>query len=453
MIDTLSNIYCKGMSPEELANKFLQLYYDGVSPSIPIDPFKIMRDLNMVYQFMDFEELEGIYLVPDNVDDIAVVGINYNRPITRKRFTAAHELCHHIKDKNNETCPINSATSNVIERYAERFAAALLMPIEQLQQVALTYKKGTFLSLDDVLIISDKFGVSFRACALRLAYTLHLLDFENSTDLNQKLTQYKPDWHKKQFGIDIENIELLKQAVNSYPFFFKIEPNIVWYKFKNEFIYHENRLEGVDISEEEVAEIVTDLRLHKSESEFCNTEYENIIQVAGHVSIYDYIFSTEDKPSVFSLLKLHQMLFQFAPCPEEAGKTRTDNNFILGSSVELVDSKIVVTELMKLQPIIENLIDRKEKYSISEYIGKMAGVHHRMTQIHPFNDGNGRCTRAFLNWMLRLKNLPPIYIKASAKEAYYQALVLADEDLNYNELARIFMRELFRTMIEYNKSR
>ena len=49
-----------------------------------------------MYQLMEFENLEGIYLVPEGEKDLPVVGINYKRKITRQRFTAAHELCHHL---------------------------------------------------------------------------------------------------------------------------------------------------------------------------------------------------------------------------------------------------------------------------------------------------------------------------------------------------------------------
>ncbi len=45
-------------------------------PSIPIDPFKLMREYGIVYQFMEFEDLEGIYLVPEDDNDIPLVGIN-----------------------------------------------------------------------------------------------------------------------------------------------------------------------------------------------------------------------------------------------------------------------------------------------------------------------------------------------------------------------------------------
>ena len=85
-------------SPEALANVFLKEFFNK-ELSFPIDPFMILKDLGVIYQFRDFEELEGIYLLPEASVDIPVVGINLNRRVTRQRFTAAHELCHHIKDK------------------------------------------------------------------------------------------------------------------------------------------------------------------------------------------------------------------------------------------------------------------------------------------------------------------------------------------------------------------
>ncbi len=105
MTDISENLFEFGMSPQALAEKVLEDRFGKEIPSIPIDPFKLMREYGIVYQFMEFEDLEGIYLVPEDDNDIPLVGINYKRKITRQRFTAAHELCHHLKDRRNEVCP------------------------------------------------------------------------------------------------------------------------------------------------------------------------------------------------------------------------------------------------------------------------------------------------------------------------------------------------------------
>lgn len=448
MSNKFSTIYCDGMTPRKLAQKVIEDIYGGDNPLIPIDPFKMMRIYGIVYQFMEFKDLEGIYLVPEDDNDVAVVGINKKRPITRQRFSAAHELCHHLKDRANETCPIGA--KNNVEVFAEQFAAELLMPYSIFKTEADKYAMDGKVSFDDALILAEEFGVSFNSCVRRLAYDFHMIDgsYEN---LNKLIVKYKPDKKKEELGIDKESIMLVRQALDSYVFFFTIEQNLVWYRFKNDFIYNENRMEGLNLDEEEVAEIVTDLRLNRQESVYCRENYEDLIQVLGHSELYDYILSTQDKLTIYKLLDINRMLFQFAPFPEEAGKTRTDNNLVLGTKFETVDWTQVVMELYKLQNHVDDLLVHINDLTISEYVLKCLEIHHRVTQIHPFRDGNGRSSRALLNWMLRLKGLPPIYFRTTEKESYYKALEKADQDGDYNELLRVTIRELYRTIERFLK--
>lgn len=83
----VNSFYKPGMSPKDLASIVLKDSFGDADPLIPIDPFRLLRKYGIVYQFMDFKDLEGLYLVPTDEEDIAVVGINKNRPITRQRFT------------------------------------------------------------------------------------------------------------------------------------------------------------------------------------------------------------------------------------------------------------------------------------------------------------------------------------------------------------------------------
>lgn len=220
--------YYRGMTPRELATKVLNDNFKDKMSSIPIDPFRLMRKYGVVYQFMEFEDLEGIYIVPEDDNDVALIGINYQRPITRQRFTAAHELCHHLKDRESDI-------------------------------------------------------------------------------------------------------------------------------------------------------------------------------------------------------------------------------YVAGAEFETEDYRNIPLELQKLQKPVEELSDKSDELSNSEYLLEALKIHHRITQIHPFRDGNGRTSRALLNWMLRYKGLPPIYFKASEKELYYHALQSADSQGECSELLYITIQELFRTMIQLNK--
>jgi fido (protein-threonine AMPylation protein) len=53
-------------------------------------------------------------------------------------------------------------------------------------------------------------------------------------------------------------------------------------------------------------------------------------------------------------------------------------------------------------------------------------LHYKFIRIHPFDDGNGRMARILMNLVLMMNGLPPVIIKSEKKEAYYQALQMAD---------------------------
>ena len=55
-----------------------------------------------------------------------------------------------------------------------------------------------------------------------------------------------------------------------------------------------------------------------------------------------------------------------------------------------------------------------------------AWLHHRFTQIHPFQDGNGRVARALLTWHLAKKNYLPVVISRDDRTQYIEALESAD---------------------------
>lgn len=446
-------LYHSGMSAEELAQAVLTEYFDGKEPSFPIDPFKMIRDFGIMYQFMEFKELEGIYILPDDEDDIPMIGINFNRPITRQRYTAAHELCHHIKDRDSSICPISGKRTK-IESFADAFASELLMPTKYLKAEARKYAVNGTVNRNDILKIAEYFGTSFESAVFSVAYRANMLDGDtDAQSIRRDNRKFKPEQKKVELGLDTENVNLWEQVVNSYEYFWSVDNKYAWYIFKNDFIYHENRLERLNLDDDVVAEIIADLRYNKSNSQYCNEECEEIIQVAGHSALYDYIYDTDDKLDIYKIQKLNKMLYQFAPFPEAGGVYRQDNNFVTGAEFETVDYHMVVPEIIALDVPMKILIDEIDKLSVADVIKQAAVLHHRITVIHPFSDGNGRCSRALLNWTYRLKGLPPIYIKYPEKEEYYEGLSNVDKNNSYDKLFKVFMREVIRSSMQLNRIR
>ncbi len=438
-------------SPEALASKVLEIYFKTEKPSYPIDPFKLLNEFDVIFQFRDFKDLEGIYLVPEDQNDIPIVGININRPIYRQRFTAAHELCHHIKDKDESICPINGRQKSPRETFADRFASALLMPKKDLYAIACTYIEAGYVSLDSALTISDYFGVSFESCIFTLAYQFNMINGDiNADKLKKRIRKYKPDTQRLSLNLRKYDPILVKNIIDSYSYFFDIGNNVIWYRFKNDFIYNENKIEGNNIEHEDVAEILADLRMKKQDSVYCKSEYKEIIEVAGHASMYDYMIETNDDISGYKMLNLNKMLFQYAPYPELAGGTRTNNNFVISAKFETVDWHMVPKEIVNIDDAIKSLLNVKDELSVSQYIDEVIKIHHKITVVHPFADGNGRVSRVMLNWLFKIKKLPPVYLKYDRKEKYYDALKKADLDGDHTDLSEVFYREILYSMIQLN---
>ena len=73
-------------------------------------------------------------------------------------------------------------------------------------------------------------------------------------------------------------------------------------------------------------------------------------------------------------------------------------------------------------------------------------IHHWLTWIHPFKDGNGRTARLFLNLYFIQKNYPSITIKNDNRDKYYQILKSADR---YNYIPMIeFLEKNMRESID-----
>ena len=99
---------------DRLAEDFLKEYFKEEPIKYPINPFQILKDMGVMFLLQRYRKLEGVYLPATGDDDYPMVGINADRPITRQRFTAAHELCHHLRDADKQTARKTRANNSRI---------------------------------------------------------------------------------------------------------------------------------------------------------------------------------------------------------------------------------------------------------------------------------------------------------------------------------------------------
>ncbi|MFX9740650.1 Fic family protein, partial [Acinetobacter baumannii] len=68
-----------------------------------------------------------------------------------------------------------------------------------------------------------------------------------------------------------------------------------------------------------------------------------------------------------------------------------------------------------------------------------AWLHHRFTQIHPYQDGNGRLVRAITTLLLLKAGLLPLVIDRDLRVEYISSLEAADFG-DLTQLASLFAR-------------
>lgn len=439
---------------ESMAAAYLAAYFGNSKIEYPLSPFKMLKDEGVEFMIRNFNKLEGVYIPAQSQEDISIVGISANRPITRQRFTAAHELCHHFRDADKQVaCPIGQ--KNASEYFADAFASALLMPMGELKVKVNEYKDANGnVSFDDILKIADYFGVSFESCVRRIAYKIHAVEGDiESKVLKNRIRKYQPDKKRKALGMSYEN--LYSDLIDNYAEQLRFTPNdYARYIFENTYIYNDSRLEGLEVSIEEASEIVTDLRNNLQNSKYCTEENEAYLSVAGHYSMYQDIFliPVKDSLNIYDSFKLNKDLFTYYPHPEFGGNPRQNNVVISGAKFEIVDYHDIFNELAKVDKEVKKFFSEKDSMKVSNYIKHVVRIHHRMTVIHPFTEGNGRTTRAFMNVQLVRAGMTPIYIKVEEKKNYIAALEKADTEKNYDDLYECIFKVMLRSHVELSKN-
>ena len=68
---------------ESMAAAYLATYFGNSEIEYPISPFKMLKDEGVSFVIRNFNKLEGVYVPSQSDNDIAIVGINSNRPIAK----------------------------------------------------------------------------------------------------------------------------------------------------------------------------------------------------------------------------------------------------------------------------------------------------------------------------------------------------------------------------------
>ncbi len=133
--------------------------------------FDVIEDRGIWLSFEPLKNLLGVY---QRVDVAAGIAIHVGHPLPLQRFTAAHELGHHLlghESSFDDRDAIERQSDNPQEMQAQTFAASLLMSEDAV--VAVLERRGLDpqhpqLTPLDVYLLSSELGVSFKAAVTQL---------------------------------------------------------------------------------------------------------------------------------------------------------------------------------------------------------------------------------------------------------------------------------------------
>jgi len=186
----------------------------------------------------------------------------------------------------------------------------------------------------------------------------------------------------------------------------------------------------------------------KNEKELQLREAIGVIRASRFIRKYAHAHKLINFETVCAI---HKEIFKDA-WPEVAGKYRTENLEITDSNHlpphyskvlgEIKRANIeLVNRLSQLKTVESFFLDSKEMTvevidSVDKIIKVVAWLHHKITFIHPFREGNGRTARLAANLILERYGLVGISIKIEKenKNKYRQALAQVDRADDYEPL-------------------
>jgi Fic family protein len=227
-----------------------------------------------------------------------------------------------------------------------------------------------------------------------------------------------------------DEIDTLKSKIESHRPIPPEKMELLDEKFTLEWTYNSNAIEGNTLSRQETAFFL------KRGLTVGGKTLQEYLEVQNHVEAIEWLKAVvkRARPISESLIKeLHALLLHGIdfiwigprdnrmrkPIYPGMYKTEPNNVLTLNGEIHKYCPPEHVPERMEK---LVKLIQAEECHPV-----QLAAIaHYELVAIHPFADGNGRVGRLLMNLILMRHDYPPAVIQNETKEAYYRALMLAD---------------------------
>ncbi len=203
-------------------------------------------------------------------------------------------------------------------------------------------------------------------------------------------------------------------------------------KFRSEYIYNTNAIEGNKISEYDTAFIIN------SQTFLSEYSAKDNMEVLGSNNAWNYVLS-KPEVSTYTLKQIHKRILFFDV--ENAGVFR--NIPIYVGDKKMLNEDLIEEAISKLLKPLKNIDIFKE----------VADFHLKFENIHPFVDGNGRTGRMLINLQLISNGFLPVNIKFNDAGKYYRCFRQYDisEKRGIQEMFNLLTKYEYEQLMAFNE--
>ncbi len=247
----------------------------------------------------------------------------------------------------------------------------------------------------------------------------------------------------------LRQIDELQEKIASYGKLDKPILDRINYRFRLDWNYHSNIMEGNSLTKEETRSIMV------RNIDVKGKPLKDVLEMKGHDEVITSLLQIgkgDARLSEKRIMDIHRAIMH-EENPEQQkkiGQWKNVNNHIINYKGEKFDftPHPEVPEKMhellnKTNAAVDAIVSGKKDAPHPAIVA--FEFHLRYISIHPFYDGNGRTCRIFTNLLLIAFGYPPVIIRLDEKTRYYQ--YLADiqgyggsPDLFYGFMADLLIR-------------
>ena len=236
---------------------------------------------------------------------------------------------------------------------------------------------------------------------------------------------------------EIEFVERLQKENNFKVYHFSEKQ---WKLFSELFTFNTNAIEGSELTDKEVSQIIEKDKWPKEKSK------EEIAETYGVDEAITLIRETKEHLSLDLLKKIHKVVFKNSKQFAGEFRQKWQEVAVMSSTGKIFHEGAPQSRVIGLlDSLVEWYNRHKDKYPA---LILAAVVHNQFENIHPFADGNGRVGRIILNNILIKHNLPPINIELKNRLEYYATLQEYEKNKNIRPTIEFLLKEYKATKKE-----